>query len=311
MKIKLTKMQGCGNDFVIVDYDEYKKIETERDYTLPLSRREREQFFTSETSVRNAGEGANITMSEFAKKVCDRNFGVGADGLIIPKTEGLHSNSDIGWYFYNSDGSVAEMCGNGMRCFAKYVYDKGLVGSKTFTVDTLAGIKKPEILDNGQVRVNMGNPILKDDEIPFKGERVITVLDKSFEITPVSMGNPHCVIFIDGDVREYAEKYGKYIEKHEYFPKKTNTEFVKVKSKDEIDLCVFERGCGITLACGTGSCASVVAGVLKNLTEQKVKVNLPGGSVFVEWQGSKADTKGDVYLTGPCEYSFWAEYSAV
>lgn len=277
MKIKLTKMQGCGNDFVIVDYGEYKKTGKE--------------------------------LNSFAKEVCNRNFGIGADGLIIPKTDDLKDGVDIGWYFYNSDGSTAEMCGNGMRCFAKYVYDKQLVKSKTFSVETLAGIKKPEILENGQVRVNMGEPILEEEKIPFVGKsRTINVLDKSFDIVPVSMGNPHCVIFIDGDVREYAEKYGKYIEKHEYFPKKTNTEFVNIKSRTEMDLCVFERGCGITLACGTGSCASVVAAVLNNLTEQNVKVNLPGGAVSVEWQGSSDDVKKDVYLTGPCEYSFFAEY---
>lgn len=280
--MKLTKMQGCGNDFVIVDENEYKNYDKD---------------FRSDK------------MSEFAKRVCDRNFGVGADGLIIPKSQGLVNGADIGWYFYNSDGSVAEMCGNGMRCFAKYAYDNKIVNKKIFSVDTLAGIKKPEILDNGLVRVNMGNPILEESKIPFVGtSRVIEILDKSFEITPISMGNPHCVIFTDAEPYEYAEKYGKYVEKHEYFPQKTNTEFVRIKSREEIDLCVYERGCGITLACGTGACASVVVCILNNLTEQKVKVNLPGGAVFVEWQGFQNDTQKDVFLTGPCEYSFFAEY---
>ena len=187
--IKITKMQGCGNDFIILDYEEYKKT--------------------------------NLEMPELAKKICNRNFGVGADGLIIPKTDS--ENADIGWYFYNSDGSIAQMCGNGMRCFAKYVYDKKLVNKKQFSVETLAGIIKPELLDNGMVKVNMGKPILEDEKIPFKGEKTLQALDKRFEITPVSMGNPHCVIFTEDDPMTLATKYGPTIEKHEFFPEKTNT----------------------------------------------------------------------------------------
>lgn len=272
--IKLTKMQGCGNDFVIIDFDEYEKT--------------------------------GLKMDELAKKVCDRNFGVGADGMIIPKID--VDNADISWYFYNSDGSTAQMCGNGMRCFAKYVYDKGLVKKKAFSVETLAGIIKPELLDNGLVKVNMGKPVLEDAKIPFYGERKLNALDKQFDVTPVSMGNPHCVIITEDDPMELAVKYGPIIEKHEYFPEKTNTEFVKVKSRMEIDMRVFERGCGITLACGTGACASVVACVLNNLTEQKVKVNLLGGPVFVEWSGSTEDTDKDIFLIGSAEYSFFADY---
>lgn len=272
--IKLTKMQGCGNDFVIIDFEEYEKT--------------------------------GLKMDELAKKVCDRNFGAGADGMIIPKIN--VAGADIGWYFYNSDGSTAQMCGNGMRCFAKYVYDNKFVDKKAFSVETLAGIIKPELLDNGLVKVNMGTPILEDKKIPFWGERTIKALDKEFEIIPVSMGNPHCVIITEEDPMELAQKYGPVIEKHEYFPEKTNTEFVKIKSRMEIDMRVFERGCGITLACGTGACASVVACVLNNLTEQKVKVNLLGGPVFVEWTGSKDDTEKDIFLIGSANYSFFAEY---
>lgn len=278
-KIKVTKMQGCGNDFVIIDYAEYEKT--------------------------------GMKMDELAKKICDRNFGVGADGMIIPDLtlsgdgDGV---ADIGWYFYNSDGSTAQMCGNGMRCFAKYVYDNKLVDKKMFSVKTLAGIIKPELLENGLVKVNMGKPILEDKKIPFWGERKISVMDRNFDITPVSMGNPHCVIFTEEDPMELAVKYGPEIEKHEFFPEKTNTEFVKIKSNMEIDMRVYERGCGITLACGTGACASVVACVLNNLTEQKVKVNLLGGPVFVEWQGSKEDTQKDIFLIGSANYSFFADY---
>lgn len=273
--IKITKMQGCGNDFVILDYDEFQK--------------------------------ANLSMEELAKRLCDRHFGIGADGMIIPK-KSEDKNIDIAWYFYNSDGTVAQMCGNGMRCFAKYVYDKGLVNKKEFSVMTGAGIIKPLLLDNGNVRVDMGIPILESEKIPFKGERTLKALDETFKITPVSMGNPHCVILTENDPMKMALKYGATIEKHEYFPEKTNTEFVKIISKNEIDMRVFERGCGITLACGTGACASVVACVLNNLTEQKVKVNLLGGSVFVEWQGNSENPNKNIFLIGEANYSFVADY---
>lgn len=272
--IKITKMQGCGNDFVIMDYEEYEKTQ--------------------------------MPMDELAKKVCNRNFGVGADGMIIPDTN--TDQTDIGWYFYNSDGSIAQMCGNGMRCFAKYVFDKGLVNKKEFSVMTGAGVIKPQLLEDGNVKVNMGTPILEDAKIPFNGERKLNALDREFDITPVSMGNPHCVIIGDDDPMEMALKYGPEIEKHKFFPEKTNTEFVKILSRTEIDMRVFERGCGITLACGTGACASVVACVLNNLTEQKVKVNLLGGSVFVEWQGNASNPTKNIFLIGPANYSFTADY---
>ena len=277
--IKLTKMQGCGNDFVIIDFQEYEKT--------------------------------GMEMSELAKKVCDRNFGVGADGMIIPKLNPENKEADISWYFYNSDGSTAQMCGNGMRCFTKYCIDNKLVDKKAFSVETLAGIIKPELLENGLIKVNMGKPVLEDKKIPFwneNGEHKLIAMNKEFDITPVSMGNPHCVIISDDDPLELAKTYGPVIEKHEFFPEKTNTEFVKVKSKMEIDMRVFERGCGITLACGTGACASVVACVLNNLTENKVKVNLLGGPVFVEWQGSADDTEKDIFLIGSANYSFFADY---
>lgn len=273
--IKITKMQGCGNDFVILDYDEYKK--------------------------------SNLPMDILAKKLCDRHFVIGADGMIIPDTN-PNNETDIAWHFYNSDGSTAQMCGNGMRCFAKYVYDKKLVDKKQFSVKTLAGIIKPEILDNGTIKVNMGTPILEDIKIPFMGERKVHVKGKEFDITPVSMGNPHCIIFTQEDPMELAKNYGPDMEVHPYFPEKTNTEFVKVISKNEIEMRVYERGCGITLACGTGACASVVAGVLNNLTEQKVKVNLLGGAVNVEWSGNKENPNNDIFLIGPAEYSFTADY---
>lgn len=273
--IKITKMQGCGNDFVILEYDELQKM--------------------------------NMEISQAAKVLCDRNFGVGADGLIIPDTK-PNGKTDIAWFFYNSDGTSAQMCGNGIRCFAKYVYDKGIVKSKKFSVMTLAGIIIPEIQDDGTVRVDMGVPILEESKIPFKGERKISVQDKTFDITPVSMGNPHCVIFTQNDTMQMAKKYGPDIEIHPFFPEKTNTEFAKVISKNEIELTVYERGCGITLACGTGACATTVAAVLNNLTEEKVKVKLPGGCVYIDWSGNQEISQRHIFMTGPAEYSFVADY---
>lgn len=280
--IKLTKMQGLGNDFVILDYQEYEKV--------------------------------NIPMPDLAKKLCDRNFGLGADGLIIPNRSPKDKSADIGWYFYNSDGSIAQMCGNGIRCFAKYVKDNKLVDSNKFNVETLAGIISPEIQENGNVKVKMSVPVLEPEKIPFKGNEnlnyKIKILDKEFKINAISMGNPHCIIFVEdnSDLLEMAKKYGPELETHELFPEKTNVEFIRVISKSEIDLRVYERGCGITLACGTGACASVVAGILNNLTENKVKVNLLGGPLIIEWQGSWQDLNHNVFMTGPAEYSFFAEY---
>ena len=279
MGIKALKMQGCGNDFVIIDYEEFSKL--------------------------------NLSMPEAAKKLCDRHFGIGADGLIIPNTN--VDDADIGWFFYNSDGSTAQMCGNGMRCFAKYVYDRELVKKSEFTVKTLAGIMTPKILFDGQVMVNMSKPILETDRIPFLPNNnlnyMISVKNMIFEGNAVSMGNPHFVIFVspDDDVMAFAKEYGPIIEVGAEFPEKTNVEFVKIKSYKKIELAVWERGCGITLACGTGACASVVAGILNGYIENSCEVHLPGGVVNVVWNGTPNKPDGDVFLTGPAEYVFEAE----
>ncbi len=277
--IKVTKMNGCGNDFIIIDKDEADKYE--------------------------------LSYDELARKVCDRHFGIGADGMIIPYIPSRRT-TDIEWIFYNSDGSTAQMCGNGMRCFAKYVVDNGLVEKKHFTVMTGAGVIAPEVLDCGLVSVNMSKPILTPELIPFDGENIlnfeIEAKDKVFKANAISMGNPHCVIFTKEDVYDMAKTYGPYIECNHVFPEKTNVEFVNVLSSDEIDFCVYERGCGITLACGTGACASVVAGVLNNLTECKVKVNLLGGVVTVDWSAYHLDKNSDIYLIGPADYNFYGEY---
>ena len=278
MNIKLTKMQGCGNDFVILNYEEFQKF--------------------------------GLEMSEVAKKLCNRNFGIGADGLIIPNTN--CSDADIGWFFYNSDGTTAQMCGNGMRCFAKYVYDKKIIDKNKFKVKTLAGIIEPEVLTNGNVKVNMSKPILESEKIPFVPNNnlnyKISVKDKIFEGNAISMGNPHFVIFCNKEDKpiELAKEYGPIIENSAEFPEKTNVEFIKVYSPDSIELAVWERGCGITLACGTGACASVVAGILNGLLNNNVEVKLSGGFVKINWEGSKENTDVDVFMTGPAEYVFEA-----
>ena len=284
MGIKITKMQGCGNDFVILGYEEYQKGVDSKKWK---------------------------NMSEAAKKLCDRNFGVGADGLIIPNTN--TEETDIGWFFYNSDGSTAQMCGNGMRCFAKYVTDKGLIHKNEFAVKTLAGIITPKVLDDGNIRVNMSKPILESEKIPFipvnNMNYKISVKNRIFEGNAVSMGNPHFVIFIkeDEDILTLAKEYGPEIETAAEFPEKTNVEFIKIRSYKKIDLRVWERGCGITLACGTGACASVVAGVLNGYIENSVDVKLLGGTVHIDWNGSTDNPNEDVFLTGPAEYVFEAE----
>lgn len=276
--IHFTKMHGCGNDFVIIGYDEYKK--------------------------------SRLFMGELARKLCDRHFGIGADGLIIP--DETTNDTDIGWYFYNSDGSTAQMCGNGMRCFAKYLFDKKIVDKETFTVKTGAGVIEPQILPYGDVRVKMSIPTLEPAKIPFKGYQALnqrlTIQNREFIGNAVSMGNPHFIIFTDENTMDLAKTYGPAIETHQLFPEKTNVEFVKILSRNEIELSVWERGCGITLACGTGACASVVAGILNNLTEQEVTVNLPGGTVTIEWCGSEGNTQHPVYLSGPAQYSFEGDF---
>lgn len=273
-QVNFTKMQGLGNDFVILDYDEYQKT--------------------------------NMPVDKLALKLCDRHWGIGADGLIIVKPD--TKNTDIGWIFYNSDGSEAQMCGNGIRCFSKYVFNKGYINKKEFSVDTKAGVIIPKILDNGLVRVNMGKPVLIPEKIPVKVENnlnfQILAKDKKFTANAISMGNPHCVIITSENTKEFALKYGADIEVNEIFPEKTNVEFIKILAKDEINLDVWERGCGITLACGTGACASAVAGILNGLLDNKVKVNLPGGQLLIEWDGNQNDTNHNVFMSGAADLSF-------
>lgn len=276
-KIKFTKMNGLGNDFVVLDYEEYEKT--------------------------------NMDKGELAKRLCDRHFGIGADGLMIVNPS--PKNAETGWFFYNSDGSIAQMCGNGIRCFAKYVHEKGLIAKSEFSVDTLAGVIIPKLNDDGTITVNMNKPILNPAKIPANVSENLNfeVLagGEKFVANAVSIGNPHCIIFTDKDTKTAALKYGAEVENNPIFPEKTNVEFIKIISRSEINLDVWERGCGITLACGTGACASVVAGILNGYLDNKVKVNLPGGSLTIEWNGSKDDVDHNVFMTGSATYSFVGE----
>ena len=272
--MKFTKMHGCGNDYVYVDCT--KEV-------IP-------------------------NISETAIRVSDRHFGIGSDGLILIKASDV---ADFEMDMYNADGSRGKMCGNGIRCVAKYVYDFGLTDKTSISVETLAGIKYLDLaVENGKVekvRVNMGAPILNPIEIPVDpalfpkaGEAIVaqplTVDKKEYPVTCVSMGNPHDVIFLEEDVRTLdLEKIGPAFENHPAFPKRTNTEFVNVIDETHLRMRVWERGSGETLACGTGTCATVVAAILNGLTKDAVDVELLGGSLHIEW-----DREADlVYMTGP------------
>ena len=277
--MEFTKMQGLGNDYVYVNCFK-EKIENP---------------------------------SEMAVKVSDRHFGIGSDGLILIKPSEV---ADFEMEMYNADGSRGEMCGNGIRCVAKYVYDYGLTDKTSISVETLGGIKYLDLtVEHGKVKlvkVDMGPPILKPELIPIvaKGETVIDepimVGGKEYHMTGVSMGNPHDVVFMDDIKNLEIEKIGPLFENHERFPNRINTEFVNVIDRHTAQMRVWERGSGETLACGTGACAVAVACILNGLTENTVTVKLLGGDLRIEWDREK----NTVYMTGPAEVSFdgvWKE----
>lgn len=276
MSFNFTKWQGCGNDFVLVN------------------------AFTEDTSVIE-------DIRNNAVKICDRHFGVGADGVIFILPSKI---ADFRMQIINNDGSEAEMCGNGIRCFAKAVREAGLTDKLKFTVETGAGIIIPEIQENGTVRVNMGEPILEGDKIPVAGfgsnkiiNEDIVVDGNTYKMTCVSMGNPHCVVFVDDITKIELATIGPKFETHSAFPRKTNTEFVEVKDESHVRMRVWERGAGITWACGTGSCATAVAGILNNLVKRSVEVELDGGKLNIEWAD---DNK--IYMTGPADKVFSGTY---
>ena len=249
---------------------------------------------------------------KLAPIVSDRHSGVGSDGLILILPS---MTADCKMRIFNADGSEAQMCGNGIRCVAKYVYDHKITQKNPLTVETLAGVKTIQLFTmNGKVssaRVNMGKPKLMRSEIPMLGKET-QVIDEtltiskgvSFWITCVSMGNPHCVIFVDNFDKIDLPHYGAEIERHHSFPERTNVHFVKVHSPKEVTMKTWERGSGITLACGTGASAVCVASVLNRKTERKILAHLPGGALELEWAED-----GNVYMTGPATEVFTGEWT--
>ena len=276
--MKFTKMQGLGNDYVYVNCFK-EKIENP---------------------------------SELAVRISDRHFGVGSDGLIMINPS---DKADFEMEMYNADGSRGEMCGNGIRCVAKYVYDYGLTDKTSISVETLGGIKYLDLtVEDGKVslvKVDMGRPELEPSRIPVvaEGDRAvdepITVDGKEYRMTCVSMGNPHAVVYVDCDVKELLlEEIGPGFEHHERFPKRVNTEFVRVLDRKTVEMRVWERGSGETLACGTGACAVAVSSALNGLTEDEVTVKLLGGNLRIQWDRER-DT---VYMTGPAAVVFDGEW---
>lgn len=283
-KIKFTKMQGCGNDYVYVN------------------------GFTEKIPVEQK--------PELVRRLSDRHFGIGGDGVIFinPAEE-----ADFEMEMYNADGSRSEMCGNGIRCVAKFVYDKGLTDDEHITIVSAGKVKTLDLTVEGKtdtsrgqvtmVKVNMGSPILVPEQIPVaaSGDTVInepiSVHGQEYRMTCVSMGNPHAVVFMDDVEHLEIGKVGPYFENHERFPRRTNTEFVEVLDRQHVFMRVWERGTGETLACGTGCCATAVACVLNGLTDDAITVKVLGGELKIEWDREK----NLVFMTGPAKIVFDGE----
>lgn len=273
--MKFTKMHGCGNDYVYFDCTK-EVIEDESAAAIALS---------------------------------DRHFGIGGDGIIIIKNG---KKADFEMVMYNADGSRGAMCGNGIRCVAKYVYDNGLTDKKNISIESMGAVKYIDVeVENGKVvsaRVDMGKPILSSKDIPVitEGERAvnipISVDGVEYKMTCVSMGNPHAVVFIDKSPKEFPlEKVGPLFENNEVFPDRTNTEFIKIIDRKNLEMRVWERGSGETLACGTGACASAVAAILNGYADNDATVHLLGGDLKISWSGNENDS---VFMTGPATTVF-------
>lgn len=271
--MKFTKMHGLGNDYIYVNCFDQK--------------------------IDNPGE--------LARKLSDRHFGIGSDGLVLILPS---EKADFRMRMFNSDGSEAEMCGNAIRCVGKFVYDNRLTDKKTITVETLAGIKTLEMTEKDGiimlVRVDMGEPILEPARIPVKTDKDIFISEKIdvsgqyFNVTCVSMGNPHAIAYVD-DVDNFpVDKIGPLLENHQLFPKRINAEFVQVIDRNTLKMRVWERGAGETMACGTGACAVLVASVLNGITERRAAVKLLGGDLFIEWD----EKTNKVFKTGPATTVF-------
>jgi len=277
--MRFIKMQGTGNDFVVVDG---VSEQVDLDIIVP-----------------------------YANRICDRRFGIGSDGLIFVLPSRI---ADFRMRMFNPDGSEAEMCGNGTRCVARFVYDHGLTDATSISLETLAGVKAMRLYVRGRsveaVRVDMGAPSLRRSEIPMRGpdsdqvvDETIRVAGRKLRVTAVSMGNPHAVLFDVGADMTTVTSLGPLIEKHPRFPRRTNVQFAEVLSNTEVVLRTWERGAGVTLGCGTGACATVVAGALSGRLNRRVTVHLLGGDLLVEWTGTNT-----VLMTGPAEEVFQGEY---
>lgn len=273
MKIKFTKMQALGNDYIYVDC-----------FRQNLSR---------------------ISLSDLAGKICHRHFGVGSDGLILIASGKVCKFRMI---FYNPDGSEAEMCGNGIRCFARYLYDHNLSKKKVQNIETKAGLITTRIIKAGKeflINADIGKPILERKKIPMKGKGKFCINEElklngeKIRINSISLGNPHTVIFVDEFGKDWRE-IGSQVENHPIFPKRTNVEFVKILSPQNIRLKIWERGVGETLASGTGACAATVAGVLNNKLERKIKAEFDHGELQIEWN----EKNDHLYMIGPAVEAF-------
>jgi diaminopimelate epimerase len=269
--MKFWKMQGLGNDYIVIDNRNEKISDTKA--------------------------------AELAQKLCERRFSVGADGLLLVSNSSL---ADVKMRIFNADGSEAEMCGNGIRCFAKYCYENNIAKKNELTVETLAGIKRTwlTVEDNTviSVMVDMGTPTLDRSKIPMLGRGTcinedLRVNGEQYNVTCLSVGNPHCIIFVDALDDFPVERIGPKIENHNLFPKRTNVEFAQVLNRNELKVRVWERGCGETLACGTGACAAVAAGNLLRKVGNRVRVHLLGGDLEVEYAER-------LFLSGPAEKVF-------
>lgn len=276
--MKFAKYHGLGNDFIIINALEEQ---------LPASKEK---------------------LADLALKMCHRKFGIGADGLLIVRES---KKADFFMQIINSDGSEAKMCGNGIRCLSRYLYEKGLVGKKIY-IETLAGIKVPEILDDFgayQIKVDMGEPELRRENIPMLGNKAMAIKENleidgvGYLITALSMGNPHCVLFVDSLENIPLNSLGAKIEKHSIFLDKTNVEWVEIVNKNYLKMRVFERGAGETLACGTGACASLVAANLNGFSDKKATVELLGGRLEIKWEENN-----HVYMTGSAVKVFTGDY---
>lgn len=281
-RLRFVKMEGLGNDYIYVE-----------EFGNPIPH-----------------------AAELSRRVSDRHFGIGGDGLVLV---GDSDKADFSMRIFNADGSEAEMCGNATRCVGKYVYDRGLTLKTTLTLETLAGIRTLKLTLAGyrvtSVQVDMGEPILEPERIPVKDaeatfiDREITVDGKEYHATAVSMGNPHLVMPVKSVDALDLQKIGPLFENHTLFPKRINAEFVEVISRKEVRMRVWERGSGETMACGTGACATAVACALNGLTERKITVKLAGGDLIIDWADpQKSQTNGTVYMIGTATHVLDGEY---